>query len=653
VERYWLITLLLVAVATRTTAAGNSLGKVGEAVRFPIEVKGGQALRERLRLDLAAVRQALLETALPEDERTKALQRADELAVQVEALTADLPPGFRAIFPLNDLHAKIYALNTFVLRARRFPPLTAWAQNRWDPLSPMQSPAKPPRMSPSLSVALMRREYRSEAFNLTNATDKPIKCHLKLTGLPGGDNPAWVSVREVLFTDTFVHLPIAAALPEARRITGGFEVTIPAGTTRQVWLVFHPTSQPAGTHRGRVVVTVDGIKQLSIPLQVRLYPLDFPAEPSIAIGGWDYSFDKVAARDAAILDLSVFVRFLRDYWVNTPWASSIPLVGCRFDADGRLTGGPDFAVWDRWIAAWKGARYYADFLALGESFFGEKTGTPRFKRMVGEWFAVWMRHAKGQGIEPGRIPLLILDEPSSPEQDAIIIAYAEAIKAVEPEALIYQDPLHEDPRTVAPRFYSLSDVLCPNAVRFVAGSAGYRDFYMAQKRAGRELWFYSCTNGKHLDPITYYRGQFWLAIEYGAKGSFYWSFGDEGGSGGSFGAYTSPGHMFSPFFMDREMGIIDGKHMQAIREGAEDYEYFAILRDRVASLEARGGRSAAMLAAKKLLAEGPSRVTREISVERIEWDSPKNRALMDQVRIQALDALKALSPPLRRESLKK
>ncbi len=25
-----------------------------------------------------------------------------------------------------------------------------------------------------------------------------------------------------------------------------------------------------------------------------------------------------------------------------------------------------------------------------------------------------------------------------------------------------------------------------------------------------------------------------------------------------------------------------GKHMQAIREGAEDYEYFAMLRDRVA-----------------------------------------------------------------------
>ena len=62
-ERYWLITFILVAFATRAAAAGNVPGEVGKAMRFPIEVKGGQALRERLRLDLAAVRQALQETA--------------------------------------------------------------------------------------------------------------------------------------------------------------------------------------------------------------------------------------------------------------------------------------------------------------------------------------------------------------------------------------------------------------------------------------------------------------------------------------------------------------------------------------------------------------------------------------------------------------
>ena len=120
-ERYWLITFFLVAFAT-TAAASNVPGEVGEAMRFPIEVKGGQALRERLRLDLAAVRQALQETALPEDERKKVFQQADELARQVGALPADLPPGFRAIFPLNDIHASIYALNARIKRIASNPP---------------------------------------------------------------------------------------------------------------------------------------------------------------------------------------------------------------------------------------------------------------------------------------------------------------------------------------------------------------------------------------------------------------------------------------------------------------------------------------------------------------------------------------------------
>lgn len=632
--RYVLFVLLAAAAA-----GADAPRKVGKAMRFPVEIKGGHAVRERLRIDLATVRQALQDAAISEDARGDALRRADELSARLQAIPDDLPPGFRAILPLNDLHASIFALNARVLRAAGFAPLTVWTNNRWDPLFPMQAPAEPPKAPPALSVAMMRREYRSEAFNITNATDGPVKAHIKLTGLPGGDNPAWVSVREVLFTDTYVHLPIAAALPEAKSVVGGFEVNIPAGTTRQIWLAFHPTNQPAKTHKGSIEVTAKGIEPIIVPLHVRLYPFDFPDQPSIAIGGWDYSHDKAAARDAAVLDLSEFARFLQSCWVNTPWASAIPRAGCEFDAEGRLTKGPDFGVWDRWVEMWKGARYYAVAAPFGAKSFGEQPGTPRFRRMVGEWFSAWMKHAKSQGIEPDRIPLLILDEPRNAEHDATIIAYADAIKAVEPRALIFQDPLHEEPEKVDPRFYELSDIICVNAPLFIYRSDAYREFY---KRCGRELWFYSCTGGKDLDPISYYRRQFWMAVEQGAKGSCFWSFGDEGRSGGSFYAYTSPGHMFCPFFIDPEMGIIDGKHMQAIREGAEDYEYFAMLRDRVARLDARGVDSEALLAAKKLLAEGPNRVTRELPVELQEWDSPKDRALMDQVRIEVLEAVEAL-----------
>ncbi len=56
--------------------------------------------------------------------------------------------------------------------------------------------------------------------------------------------------------------------------------------------------------------------------------------------------------------------------------------------------------------------------------------------------------------------------------------------------------------------------------------------------------------------------------------------------------------------LHREVWERVGGWNETFREGAEDYEYFAILRDRVADLEARGESSAALQAAKKLLAEG-------------------------------------------------
>jgi hypothetical protein len=101
--------------------------------------------------------------------------------------------------------------------------------------------------------------------------------------------------------------------------------------------------------------------------------------------------------------------------------------------------------------------------------------------------------------------------------------------------------------------------------------------------------------------------------------------------------------MFSPLFLDPELGIIDGKHIQAIREGAEDYEYFVMLRQRIADLEARGVHTPTLESAKRLLTDGPLRVTREITLDRLDWKVPKDRALMDQVRVDVLESLESLA----------
>ncbi|HJN14402.1 MAG TPA: hypothetical protein QGH10_02865, partial [Armatimonadota bacterium] len=78
------------------------------------------------------------------------------------------------------------------------------------------------------------------------------------------------------------------------------------------------------------------------------------------------------------------------------------------------------------------------------------------------------------------------------------------------------------------------------------------------------------------------------------------------------------------------------KHMEAIREGAEDYEYFAMLRRRVAEVEATGRTGAALSAAKELLDTGTDRVVADITIENLDWKIPKDRGIMDQVRVEVL-----------------
>jgi hypothetical protein len=83
--------------------------------------------------------------------------------------------------------------------------------------------------------------------------------------------------------------------------------------------------------------------------------------------------------------------------------------------------------------------------------------------------------------------------------------------------------------------------------------------------------------------------------------------------------------------------------MEAIREGAEDYETFAILRSRVAELERDGVRSTLLSQAKAFLDAGPAKVVETMRQGSERWTVPKQRSTMDTVRMRALDLLCRLS----------
>ena len=85
----------------------------------------------------------------------------------------------------------------------------------------------------------MRKEYRAAAFNVSNSSDEPMQVAFRLSGLPGGDNPEYVTVHEVAWTDTRTGVPVAAALPEVSAENNLYTVSVPSGMMRQVWLTFH------------------------------------------------------------------------------------------------------------------------------------------------------------------------------------------------------------------------------------------------------------------------------------------------------------------------------------------------------------------------------------------------------------------------------
>ena len=66
--------------------------------------------------------------------------------------------------------------------------------------------------------------------------------------------------------------------------------------------------------------------------------------------------------------------------------------------------------------------------------------------------------------------------------------------------------------------FEVCDVLCPNMVHWIDQGRPFAEFYLGQQKAGRQLWFYSCSNpGKRLDPYAYHRMQHWFCIEHDAR----------------------------------------------------------------------------------------------------------------------------------------
>ncbi len=594
-----------------------------------------ELIRAQLRRDLAAAQADL--AALPAALRPALEQRATELGAAIETMATVPMEGFRAVLPMTDLERDIFRFQAALWRAAGKPPLRLWTKHRWEMLEPSEEPVG--NAGPLIEVHAMDNEHRAGVVNLTNAADREEEVRVRVTGLPGGDNPPYLEVYEALTVGTRRFVAVTAALPPARRVGTDYLVRVPAGMTRQVWLSFHPTAVPPGTHTGAVTVTPGSGAALSAPVRLTIYPLRFPDRATLCLGGWEYT-NADHMYGVTPQNRLALTSYLREHLVNGPWASGQAFPQGEYDAAGNLVKDPDTTHFDNWVKLWPGAKMYMGAPSFGAEFAGAKVGTDQFRVRVGNWARFWVRHMRDLGLQPGQLGLAIFDEPSTREKYDFITAYARAMKGAAPELTIWEDPQPQEGKDCLEMFGSV-DILCPHRNPFLAREEWYREMFANQQRQGRTLWFYSADGpARSFDPFSYYLVQEWHCFRVGAVGSCFWAFGDNARVS-CWNEYPAKGMSpgpYCPLYLD-DTSVTGSKYMEAIREGVEDYEYLTMLKDRVAALEKKGGATPALDAARKLLVSGPQRVMAMDMRPTYRWDEVKDREVQDQVRVELLRAL--------------
>ncbi len=580
------------------------------------------ALR-RLQSDLETLKQLVEQARVDEPEKVALKRQIGELEGNFPTnLRVDDPASFRSILPLNKWHAQLFRVQAQLWRANKVPTFATFvASSPYAPLPYLTDNPIPRTLLRRAELFLLCNETRPIAINIVNAGDRSITVRVKVMGLP--DSIA-VKVHHVIWTDTKEGIPIAAALPEGERFT------IAAGMVGQAWLNIKAMKRALkGRFEGRISVTSDAGGRETISLQVTVLPLILPDRPSLHVGGWDYT-DVEERYGVNPQNRDAFISHLRERFVDIPWASVFVLPAGKFDESGKMVKSPNTSAFDRWLDRWRKASRFYVFINAGEIFEGSRVGTQEFERKVSEWISFWWQHAQKRGLKEGQFGVLLVDEPHTPEQDALTIAWAKVIKKAAPEVVIWVDPTWFEPQRMNPQLPEVVDVLCPQRAIWLRNSKAHEEFYLGCRDKGKRLALYSCSGpSKLLDPYAYYRLQAWHCFAIGADEMFFWAFGDNAGNS-CWNAYLDPRNCYTPLFLSPE-GVTAAKHMEAIREGVQDYEILKIL-----WLLGKSQKDALKAKAEKLLTDGLRKVLEPIGFNELSWHADKDRTLADRLREEAV-----------------
>lgn len=400
---------------------------------------------------------------------------------------------------------------------------------------------------------------------------------------------------------------------------------LPAGRHQPAWLrVTVPREVPAGVYTGVVRLAAAGFEQ-NVPLEVEVFGFDFPARPrcqtAFGLGAhrvfeyhgatnqaqqravWSHYLDTFQAHHIAPYDPAPLDPYI------VLWPTN-PTEAVRFD----------FTAWDRAMSDALDRRGFRTFrLRLeglgGGTYFetgevslrGFKEGTPEYEHLLASYLGGLLAHLKEKGWLDEAFAYWF-DEPD-PHQYEYVRRGFEKLKRYMPGLTRM---LTEQPE---PALFGGPDLWCPISNAFDPERAAGR------RAAGERFWWYICCGpkapyaGEFIDhPGTELRVWLWQTFQRDIAGVLVWetvywhsaeaypdapqnpwadpmswttSYGTARGAklpwGNGDGRFLypppaaaggRPGH-----FVDGRP--VDSIRWEMLRDGIEDYEYLALLRDRL------------------------------------------------------------------------
>ncbi len=394
-------------------------------------------------------------------------------------------------------------------------------------------------------------------------------------------------------------------------------LALPAGARQSVWIrAYAPDDAGAGEYESIVTVAPKNAHPVEMPLRVRVYDFALPVHAHtrhvISCGGG--GLDEVLLRYRASTG-------------GGPCTGSVAEPRYILHADGSMA--MDFAEYDAVMtqAFAMGLTAFGLPLSCGDgggliaarlhrTFFDEARNErvdvslnpidgPEAKARMLEWLRLFCGHLKTKGWFD-RSFFYLWDEPAV-EHGEQLVAIGRAVREAVPDLKIMCvsfEPL-------AP-WHEVVDIYCPPVGWYAREHIEAR---LAELRAlGKEMWWYNCGDPAPLptysisQPGACARMSFLLMWQYGVTGNLYWAAEvnntlrdtvpeNPGADGRGDGQLVYRLH---------DGGAVPSLRLELIRDGIEDYEYLAILKERIGAARERGedvARYEALLTLPDTLAE--------------------------------------------------